>query len=367
MALEVPFPADYGGAIEQYYKIKWLHQLGVKIHLHCFTKSRPEAAALNQLCETVQYYPRKTGFKRFPIFTPYIVASRSEPALLTNLQKDNYPILFEGIHTTFLLQTNLLKGRKIFVRLHNCEYRYYAQLAKHEKNFFKRLYFTYESFLLKKYEQRIAKRCPLLAMSESDLDIFVKEFKAKDIQFIPAFVGWEEVTGRTGKGAFCLYHGNLSVNENEAAASWLLQNVFDKLDVPFVIAGKSPSAALEKLAHKNDNTCLVGDPGEKELQDMIAKAQLNVLPSFNNTGIKLKLLNALYSGRHCLVNQAGVDGSGLENVCTVASDGASFKKAVTDLYALPFDEAEVEKRKILLAGLNNNKLNTEKIMRLYWP
>ena len=100
---------------------------------------------------------------------------------------------------------------------------------------------------------------------------------------------------------------------------------------------------------------------------MIAKAQVNVLPSFNNTGIKLKLLNALYSGRHCLVNTAGVDGSGLENICTVANDGPSFKKAVTELYDVSFNEAEVEKRKVLLAGLNNNKLNAEKIMRLYWP
>lgn len=363
----MPFPADYGGAIEQFYKIVWLHSLGVKIHLHCFTKRRPQAPELDQYCKTINYYPRKTGFKRFPIFTPYIVASRSEPALLANLQKDNYPILFEGIHTTFLLQTNLLKGRKIFVRLHNCEYRYYAQLAKHEKKFMKRLYFSYESFLLKKYEKRIAKRCSLLAISETDREIFIHELKAKDIQFIPAFVGWEEVTGKTGKGCFCLYHGNLSINENEEAVVWLLKNVFDKLEVPFVVAGKSPSASLEKLVHKNEHTCLVADPGEKELQDMIAKAQVNVLPSFNNTGIKLKLLNALYSGRHCLVNTAGVDGSGLENICTIANDGAAFQKAITNLYETSFDEEDIKKRKVLLAGLNNNKMNAEKIMNLYWP
>lgn len=367
VTLDVPFPADYGGAIEQFYKIVWLHSLGVKIHLHCFTKRRPQAPELAQYCETVNYYPRKTGFKRFPIFTPYIVASRSEPALLANLQEDNYPILFEGIHTTFLLQTNLLKGRKIFVRLHNCEYRYYAQLAKHEKKFMKRLYFMYESFLLKKYEKRIAKRCSLIAISETDKDIFINELKAKDIQFIPAFVGWEEVTGQSGKGCFCLYHGNLSINENEEAVVWLLKNVFDKLEVPFVVAGKSPSASLEKLVHKNEHTCLVADPGEKELQDMIAKAQVNVLPSFNNTGIKLKLLNALYSGRHCLVNSAGVAGSGLDNICTIANDESAFKEAITHLYETSFNEEDIKKRKALLAGLNNNKLNAEKIMNLYWP
>lgn len=366
VTLDVPYPADYGGAIEQFYKIVWLQKLGVKIHLHCFTKSRPQASELNTYCESVTYYPRKTGLKRFPIFTPYIVTSRSEPTLLANLQKDTHPILFEGIHTTFLLQTNLLKGRKILVRLHNCEYRYYAQLAKHEKKFFKRLYFQYESFLLKKYEKRIAKRYPLLAISESDKEIFINELHAKDIHFIPAFAGWQEVISQAGKGCYCLYHGNLSINENEEAVIWLLQNVFKGIDVPLLIAGKSPSAALETLIRNHEHTCLVANPGEKELQDMISKAQVNVLPSFNTTGIKLKLLNALYSGRHCIVNKEGVDGSGLEKLCIVANDEAAFKKAITTLYATPFSDADIQKRKALLAGLNNNKLNAEKIIGLLW-
>lgn len=366
VTLDVPFPADYGGAIEQFYKIVWLHQLGVKIHLHCFTKNRPQANELNQYCESVTYYPRKIGLRGFSIFNPYIVFSRSDPALLANLQKDNHPVLFEGVHTTFLLQTNLLKGRKNFVRLHNCEYKYYQQLAKHEKKWFKKIYFSYESFLLKKYEKRIAKKYPLLVISKSDEVIFSKELKAKEIYFIPAFVGWEEVTSQAGKGCYCLYHGNLSINENEEAAIWLMDNILKGMDVPFVIAGKSPSPALEKKAHQHEHTCLVANPGEKELQDIIAKAQVNILPSFNNTGVKLKLLNALYSGRYCLVNKPGVEGSGLEQLCTVADDETAFKKAVTELYAAPFTEEEKEKRKALLAGLNNNKLNAEKIIRLIW-
>ena len=360
----MPYPADYGGAIEQFYKIVWLHRLGVKIHLHCFTKSRLQAEELNQYCESVHYYPRKTGLKGFSIFNPYIIFSRSDPALLANLQKDNHPVLFEGVHTTWLLQTNLLKGRGIFVRLHNTEYKYYKQLAKHESKIFNRLYFLYESFLLKKYERRLAKKYTLLALSQTDKEIFVKEFKAKDIHFIPAFVGWEEVTSQNGKGCYCLYHGNLSINENEEAVTWLLQNVFNNIEVPLVIAGKSPSQKLEALAHSHEYTCLVANPIQKEMQDIIAKAQVNVLPSFNNTGVKLKLLNSLYSGRHCVVNKEGVDGSGLESVCTVANGAKEFKEQISRLYEKPFDEEEAAKRKALLAGLNNNKLNAEKIVAL---
>lgn len=35
ICFDVPFPADYGGAIEEFYKIKSLHAAGVKIYLHC--------------------------------------------------------------------------------------------------------------------------------------------------------------------------------------------------------------------------------------------------------------------------------------------------------------------------------------------
>ena len=39
ICFDVPFPADYGGAIEEFYKIKSLHAAGVKIYLHCFVYS----------------------------------------------------------------------------------------------------------------------------------------------------------------------------------------------------------------------------------------------------------------------------------------------------------------------------------------
>ena len=175
------------------------------------------------------------------------------------------------------------------------------------------------------------------------------------------------MTSQTGKGCYCLYHGNLSINENEEAAEWLLKSVFNDLEIPLVIAGKSPSKKLEALAHSHEHTCLVGNPSQKEMQDIIAKAQVNILPSFNNTGIKLKLLNSLYSGRHCIVNKEGVDGSQLESICTIANDVKEFKQQIVQLYEKAFTEEEASKRKTLLAGLNNNKLNAKKIIRLFWP
>jgi hypothetical protein len=162
--------------------------------------------------------------------------------------------------------------------------------------------------------------------------LYKQEFKATDIHYLPVFLSYTLAVGREGKGCFCLYHGNLAINENEEAVIWLLQNVFNRLKFPFVIAGKNPSKKLQRLAHDHQHTCLVANPSDKEMQDMISKAHVHVLPSLNNTGVKLKLLNAVFNGRHCLVNKAGVEGSGLEAFCHVADDAKSFQQKIEEFY-----------------------------------
>ena len=99
---------------------------------------------------------------------------------------------------------------------------------------------------------------------------------------------------------------------------------------------------------------------------MIAKAQINILPSFNNTGVKLKLLNALFNGRHCLVNKAGVEGSGLDSICEIAEDADDFKTAISYLYEIPYDVSENDRRSNLLDELYNNQKNLEKIVEVFW-
>ena len=36
VCFDVPHPPDYGGVIDIYYKVKSLHELGIKVHLHCY-------------------------------------------------------------------------------------------------------------------------------------------------------------------------------------------------------------------------------------------------------------------------------------------------------------------------------------------
>jgi hypothetical protein len=238
-------------------------------------------------------------------------------------------------------------------------------LAKHEDHLLKRLYFKNEARLLKKYEAQIATKCPVWAVSQTDADYYHDAFSA-DAHFLPVFLPWEDVSSKPGLGEYCLYHGNLAVNENEKAAEWLIKNVFADTAITLIIAGHSPSAKLQNLACRHKNIRLVKDPSEPEMQKLIEDAQVNVLPSFNNTGVKLKLLNALFNGRHCLVNAAGSAGSGLDELCSIAENAGEFEAAVKKLFTEPFTETRMQHRSAALRSLYNNEQNTHRLSAWIW-
>jgi hypothetical protein len=365
ICLDVPYPVDYGGVFDLFYKLPALKDQGIKIHLHCFEYGRGEQPELNVHCESVRYYDRLKGHQGFSTSFPYIVATRTSDELLENLLKNDYPILMEGVHCTYLLNDERFKERKCFVRLHNVEHIYYRHLYETTSSITKKAYYWWESKLLLQYEKHIADKATFWAVSKKDAADY-RSLGCDNIDFLPLFLPPWKVNGAEGKGTFCLYHGHLAVAENEKAAAWLLQKVFDKLEIPFVVAGKNPSRRLKAMAENKPHTCLVENPSEAEMQDLVAKAHIHVLPSFNATGIKLKLVNALYNGRHCVVNDAAVEGSGLEGACHIGTNAEAFRSIIVQLYNQPFAEEELKLRHRLLDHMFDNAANAQQMVKWIW-
>lgn len=363
---DVPWPADYGGVVDLFYKLKSLYEEGVKIKLHCFIYGRGRQNELHKYCEEVNYYERQTGWRSISVTMPYIVKSRANPLLLENLLKDDHPVLMEGIHCTAFLKPLLERGRKVLLRLHNVECLYYSRLFQSEKNLFKKFYFLNESLFLKQYEKKLPDELPVIAVSPGDAVFYQQEFDKKLVSYLPVFIPYEKINALEGMGDYCLYHGNLSVPENEKAATWLIEKVFSLTKMPFIIAGKDPTIRLIRKIGRNKNVTLVGNPSDNELNDLISKAQIHVLPSFNNTGIKLKLINALYNGRHCVVNEDAVENSGMEAACHIGTTHTAFASIITQLQFHPFGEEEINLRKKILGQIFNNKTNARQLIQLIW-
>ena len=340
---------------------------GVNIHLHCFDYGRGQQPALNEFCEEVFYYPRNHGHKGITARLPYIVSSRKNEELLERLLLDDAPILMHGIHCTYLLTDERFKGRHCVVRLHNTEHIYYRQLAKSSNSIIKSIYYLLESRLLKKYEKRIANLASFIAVSEKDVDYYKNRFLCTHIHFVPVFLPNWEAKQHTGMGTYCLFHGDLQVPLNERTAIRLLTRIFHRLKIPFVIAGRNPSPELMELAHREQHTCLVANPSDAEMEDMIARAHLHILPAQHNTGIQLKLLHALFQGRHCIVNEAAVTQEFLSPLVQMAESDEALTNLIKQVYQQPMREDEFLLRKEVLEKTFDSKKQAGTMMEILFP
>ncbi|MGD0581552.1 MAG: glycosyltransferase family 1 protein [Bacteroidales bacterium] len=365
VTLNVPCPPDYGGIIDTFFRIKYLYDLGVKIHLHCFTYGRPPARELESLCESVNYYKRKMGYLRQFSLLPFIVNSRRSDSLFKNLNNNDFPILFDGLHTTYLLQDYSLAGRKKFVRLHNIEHDYYISRARHELNPFRKLYFTFESFRLRRFEKILSSADALFPVTVSDHSYFNSKYSRSVC--IPPFHPFESVGIRPGSGSYMLYHGDLSINENEEIALILIRDVFSKISHDCILAGRKPSGRLRKLVSKHKNIRLVADPDNPEMLDLVTHAHINIIPAAEPDGFKLKFLFALMAGRHCIVNRAMVKGPGLSETLSIANNASEMIETAERLMKQPFTETMIESRKRIFGSVYDNSSNAKLLISVIFP
>lgn len=358
--LDVPFPANYGAAIDMYYRIKTLNQQGIRIKLHCFEYGRGKAERLNNYCEEVHYYPRKSILE-FPFRKdPYIVYSRKNNELSDRIFADDYPVLLEGVHTCSLLMDERSRQKSFYVRMHNVEHEYYEYLAKAMANPLKKYYYHKESERLKRFEKNLAIAKCLFSVSERDHATLKAEFP--DVEYLPPFIYSDVIDCKPGRGSYALYHGNLKVAENIQAAEFIIREVFPGLKIPLLIAGTNASA-LANIT-KAHNIEFIDSPNATDLKDLIQNAQIHVLPTFQPTGIKHKLINSLFAGRYCVVNPPMVENNGLAQFCAVANDASEMRNIIGELYKKEFPQSEIDRRKDTLQNIYSNSRNAEKLVQV---
>jgi glycosyltransferase involved in cell wall biosynthesis len=362
VSFDIPCPVNYGGVIDVFFKLKALVERGFKVHFHCFEYGREHSKRLEALCETTQYYKRDMSFWKAFSKIPYIVTSRISEDLIQDLLKDDYPIILEGLHSCGVLLDPRMKGRKIFVRSHNVEHDYYQYLAETEKNLRKKHFLKMESRKLRKFESILAKATGVLAISNKDYEYFKQKFD--NVYLIPAYAGFDKVDVLEGQGDFVLYHGKLDVSENYNAAEFLIKEVFRGSDIKLKIAGMNPPRYLVKLIENERNIELIENPEDDVLQELIRNAQINILVTAQSTGLKLKLLNALFNGRYCVVNDKMVEGLDINDLCIVANTADEMKTVVSDLMTKPFVEEQVEIRKSRMDAFYNPSRATDKLVEL---
>ncbi|MCH8904496.1 MAG: glycosyltransferase family 1 protein [Bacteroidetes bacterium] len=361
VTFNVPHPPDYGGVIDVYYKLKALHAAGIRIHLHCYLYDRPRSAHLNSICETVTYYKRKMSIIDLLNQLPYIVYSRRSGKLLDNLLADENPILFEGIHTCYFLAHEKLSSRLKMVRAHNIESEYYRHLVEQASGL-KKYYFKRESQKLAEFEKILKHANHIFTISSRDTIELSAVYD--NVELLPPFHSSDKVTCMEGTGAYALYHGDLSISDNYQTGLYLCESIFTDMNIPLIIAGKKPNPKLIAKAKSHPNVQVIIDPDHEKMEELIRDAHVNIMLTSNTSGFKLKLINALFKGRYCLVNSNMLEGTGLDDLCLLGNSDESIRSLLNDYFNKPFESSEIQRRKNILEDKFSNASNAGKLIKI---
>lgn len=352
VSFDVPFPADYGGVIDVFTRVKWFSENGWEVILHCFEYKRPKAPELEKYAE-VHYYSRPKGLKYWFSKLPFIVNTRINEKLELILKNTKDEVLLEGLHCAQYL--NLQPG-KFYLRTHNIEHEYYQKLSETVPNL-KKTFFRSEAKKLKKYEPILSKAKGLLVISKGELD----HFKAlnKNCFLIPSIIDLQTEYRETDK--YILFHGNLSIEENEEAALEILDTIaFYVQGNELIFAGKNPSNTLIKKC-KLYGVKVIANPSESEMFDLVQKARVHFLWTNNSAGLKLKFLTAMASSGHVICSESMVVGSEIEKGFHLYSHKTE-ATALLDKYfdhLLPKEDFEMRQKEL------NAKSGVQKLTELF--
>lgn len=360
ISFDNPYPADYGGVIDVFYKIKSFHALGYSIYLHCFIDKRETVhPALKAITKEVYLYKKN----RNPLFllssTPFGVKSRYHKNLLKNIKAVEAPVWFEGLQSTMLLQRADLAVPK-FLRLHNIESNFYAGMYRSEALGIKKILYFLEIGKYAKYERQLQQFNQVLTLSIHENEV-VKTW-TKAVSYLPVFHGNTTVVQHTVKGNYALYHGDLRLPDNRKAVQFLIQ-VFKAIpDYQLIIASSRGEEVVAPLIRTVSNVIFESLTSEAQLERLLHHAHINVMLSFQQSGTKLKVINALFKSRFCVINDNMVDDKRILALCERATNEAEFVAKINELKGLPY--LDNDRRTAVLNEVLNDTKNAQKLVAL---
>jgi hypothetical protein len=362
ISLEIPFPPDRGMVMSIYYKIKAFYEQGVEVILHAFYKEFKAPEELTAICKAIYLYPRHPMWDIKNLSLPLYMQSRRSDQLVAMLSKDDAPVLFEGLHTLYHIHDPGIAHKRRYVCMHNIESEYYMQLTRYEPNAFKKIYFSIESRLSKYAEKNILPGlngifCLSAAEAQQLLSLNKQTF------WIPPCID-QEINCKPGLGAYALYHGDLSVKENELGARFLSEEIFKNLEIPLIIAGYKPTSSLKNKLRQHALVTLIESPSMQVMDQLIEDAQVILAPFRHSTGYKMKLLQSISKGRHIITSNIAQSYTELNDVVHFADNPDEWKHALLELNHKPFTEADIEKRKLLIDTVFNNRNQADRMVEI---
>lgn len=205
---------------------------------------------------------------------------------------------------------------KVILHQHNAEYVMWERFAENEGNFLKKIAARLEASRIKRYEKFICDRADAILAAPNDIEQlcrigldrakFYETFHLGDEVFLTAPDIQYHKTGKS-----LLYIGTLTWEANIDGLIWFLEEIWPRVcnadtDVTFDIIGKNPDPRIAALVKRTERVRLLGFV--QELEPFYNQARVFVSPLRFGSGIKVKVVNALYRGLPTVTTSVGAEG-----------------------------------------------------------
>ncbi|MFN8282597.1 MAG: glycosyltransferase family 4 protein [Chitinophagales bacterium] len=322
----LPFPPHSGGVIKSN---KVAHFLAEKYQLSiaCFLKN-DDVSYKEEFLQNIRLY----DFFSLPLDVP----RTAKNLVLSNLQGiplnlyrnksqdfknkidsiiHQYDIVFCDHYVMFQYIPKAYKG-KIVLHEHNCEYLIWKRYADIEKNALKKIALLNQAWRIKNYEHEICKRATTILAAPNDIKELVKIGADKNKFYETYHLGDDELLTfpdlkfNHSENAL-LYIGTLSWEANIDGLIWFYEEIWSLVKqqnpgIKLYIVGKNPDDRLKAMAEKDAQIILTGFV--KDVEPYFQKCNVFITPLRFGSGIKVKVINALYRGIPCVTTSIGTEG-----------------------------------------------------------
>lgn len=227
-----------------------------------------------------------------------------------------YEVLFVDHYEMFQFVPADFKGR-IILHQHNCEYLMWERFAEVEPAFIKRLALKNQSWRIRSYERRICNRSDRVLAAPNDIEE-LKKIGATETIYLETYHLGDEALLASPELSFgasepaLMFVGTLTWEANVDGLVWFLEEGWPSIkarhpELKFYIIGKTPDARIVRLAGEaGDDVVLTGFV--EDLEDYFSRSRVFVSPLRFGSGIKVKVMNALYRGIPTVTTSVGAEG-----------------------------------------------------------
>ncbi|MCB0835552.1 MAG: glycosyltransferase, partial [Bacteroidetes bacterium] len=194
----------------------------------------------------------------------------------------------------------------------------YSEVSNHP---LKKLVTALESKRIKKMEEQFCNRADMVLANPNDKEVLSQlvNGSARIEEIVPCgedfMLDWPDLQWENTEESL-LYIGALTWEANADGLIWFINEGWKKLKtvrpaVKLYIVGKDPDERLIELSRQNPDIILTGFV--ENLEDYYSKCRIFITPLRFGSGVKLKVINAMFRGLPVVTTPIGSEGLPAEN------------------------------------------------------